>query len=128
MAESKHVLVVDDDLDFVDAVATLLRREGHVVSVGHDGFEAIAKARELKPDAIVLDVMMPGKDGYVACKELKAAEDTRDIPILLLTAVAAHVTSTNYTPHDGLTTPADDWLDKGAEPEEIVERVRDLLS
>lgn len=128
MADKKHVLVVDDDPDFVDSVSTLLKREGYQVSEAADGVEAIAKAKSLKPDAIVLDVMMPNKDGYKACNELKADAETKEIPILLLTAVAAHVPTTKYTHYDGMSTEADDYLDKGAEPEEILARVKDLLA
>lgn len=127
MAEKRKILVVDDDPDFLDSVATLMKRQGYEVITGYDGVEAITKAKELKPDAMVLDVMMPKKDGYKACAELKADPDTADIPILLLTAVADHVTSTKYSHQDGLNTEADDYLDKGSEPAEIVERVAELF-
>ena len=127
MSEKKLILVVDDDPDFADSVATLLRRSGFDTAIAVDGGEGVEKAGELKPDAIVLDVMMPNKDGYQACKELKADPATAGIPVLLLTAVASHVPTTKYTHHDGMNTEADDYLDKGCEPEEIMERVRDLL-
>lgn len=127
MADKKLVLVVDDDPDFVESVVVLLKRSGFDAVSASDGVEGIAKAKEVEPDAIVLDVMMPNMDGYKACKELKADPDTEEIPILLLTAVASHVTSTKYTHRDGMDTEADDYLDKGCEPEEILERVRELL-
>ncbi len=128
MSEKKTILVVDDDPDFVESVAKLLQRNGFETLEAHDGVEGIAKARQHRPDAIVLDVMMPNKDGYVACKELKEDPKTMEIPILLLTAVASHVPTTKYTHYDGMTTDADDYLDKGSEPEEIMERVKDLLA
>ncbi len=127
MADKKLILVVDDDPDFVDSVVALLKRTGYDTASAGDGIEGIAKAKEVKPDAIVLDVMMPNMDGYKACKELKADPETEEIPILLLTAVASHVTSTKYTHRDGMDTEADDYLDKGGEPEEILERVEELL-
>lgn len=127
MADKKKVLLVDDDPDFVDSIETLLKRNGYEVVTGFDGNEAIAKAKSEKPDAMVLDVMMPHKDGYQACAELKADPETEDIPILLLTAVASYVPTTSYTHQDGMNTEADDYLDKGCEPEEILERVKELL-
>jgi len=127
MADKKKVLVVDDDPDFLDSVATLLKRAGYTVVTGYDGEEAVAKAKAEQPDAMVLDVMMPKKDGYQACGELKADPDTEEIPILLLTAVASHVSTTSYSHQDGMNTEADDYLDKGCEPAEIVERVEELL-
>jgi two-component system alkaline phosphatase synthesis response regulator PhoP len=127
MADKKTVLVVDDDPDFVDTMVALLRRSGYDTASAADGNDALRKARDLLPDVIVLDVMMPNKDGFKACKELKADPATSAIPILLLTAVASHVTTTKYSHRDALETEADDYLDKGCEPEEILERVRDLL-
>ena len=127
MSEKKTVLVVDDDPDFVESVSKLLQRNGFETLLATDGVEAIAQAKKYHPDAMVLDVMMPNKDGYVACRELKADPETAGIPILLLTAVASHVPTTKYTHFDGMTTDADDYLDKGSEPEEIMERVKELL-
>ena len=127
MPQKKKVLVVDDDPDFLDSVVALLERSGFEVIGAADGDEAIASTRAERPDAVVLDVMMPRKDGYTACAELKADPATADVPILLLTAVGSHVTSTRFTHHDGLTTTADDYLDKGCEPEDILARVKALL-
>jgi two-component system alkaline phosphatase synthesis response regulator PhoP len=127
MSEKKTILVVDDDSDFADSVVVLLERAGFATAVAYDGVECLKKAAASRPDAIVLDVMMPVKDGYQTCKELKASPETSAIPVLLLTAVASHVPTTKYTHHDGLTTEADDYLDKGCEPEEIIERVKELL-
>ncbi len=127
MAKKLHILVVDDDPDFVDSVSALLKRTGYDVSAAFDGVEGIEQVKKVKPNAIVLDVMMPNKDGYTACNELKADPATQNIPILLLTAVASHVPTTKYTHYDGLNTEADDYLDKGCEPEEIVARVKELL-
>lgn len=123
----KRILLVDDDPDFSDSVSALLKRAGYEVITAMDGVEGIQTAKAQKPDAIVLDVMMPNKDGYEACGELKSDSATAGIPILLLTAVASHVPTTKYTHQDGMNTEADDYLDKGCEPEEIVERVKELL-
>jgi two-component system alkaline phosphatase synthesis response regulator PhoP len=128
MPQKKTILVVDDDPDFLDSVGALLRRSGYAVITAFDGDEAIAEARARGPDAIVLDVMMPRKDGYAACAELKADPATAGIPVLLLTAVAGQVTKTRFTHHDGMTTAADDYLDKACEPVDILARVTALLA
>lgn len=127
MSEAKRILVVDDEPDFAAIVQDNLKKEGFAVEIAYDGVEAIEKVKAHPPDAIILDVMMPEKDGYAVCAELKADEKYRDIPIIMLTAVADHVSSTNYTHHDGLSMEADDYLPKPASAEEILARVKDLL-
>jgi len=70
---------------------------------------------------------MPEKDGYEMCADLKGDEKYCDIPIVLLTAVASHVTSTRYSHADGMSTEADDYIAKPASAEEITRSVKDLL-
>lgn len=127
MSEAKRILVVDDEPDFAAIVQDNLKKEGFAVEVAYDGVEALEKVKANPPDAIILDVMMPEKDGYAVCAELKADEKYRDIPIVMLTAVADHVSSTSYSHHDGLSMEADDYLPKPASAEEISARVKDLL-
>ena len=86
------------------------------------------KVQANPPDAIVLDVMMPEKDGYEMCKELKADSKLCDIPVLLLTAVASHVTSTRYSHADGMSTEADDYIAKPASAEAISQSIRQMLN
>ena len=72
MAEKKRILVVDDEPDFASIVQGNLEKEGFVVEVAYNGVEGIEKVKANPPDAIVLDVMMPEKDGYEMCAELKS--------------------------------------------------------
>ena len=127
MSEKKRILVVDDELDFACIVQQNLEKEGFEVEVAYDGDEGLKKVKANPPDAIVLDVMMPGKDGYQVCSELKADAQYADIPIILLTAVASHVTSTRYSHADGMSTEADDYLAKPASAEQITESIKGLL-
>jgi two-component system alkaline phosphatase synthesis response regulator PhoP len=127
MSEKKRILVVDDEPDFAGIVQQNLEKEGFEVEVAYDGEEGLEKVRANPPDAIVLDVMMPGKDGYQVCSELKANDRYADIPIILLTAVASHVTSTRYSHRDGMSTEADDYLAKPASAEQITESIKGLL-
>ena len=128
MSEKKRILVVDDEPDFCAIVQGNLEKEGFDVEVAYDGVEGIEKVHANPPDAIVLDVMMPEKDGYMVCKELKSDEKYADIPIVLLTAVADKVTSTRYSHYDGMSTEADDYLPKPASAEQITNSIKSLLS
>lgn len=128
MSEAKRILVVDDEPDFAAIVQGNLEREGFEVDIAYNGIEGVEKVRSNRPDAIVLDVMMPEKDGYEMCAELKGDDSTCDIPIVLLTAVASHVTSTRYTHADGMSTEADDYIAKPASADEITNSVKRLLN
>ncbi len=127
MSQQKKILVVDDEPDFTAIVQGFLEKEGFKVEVAYNGEEGLKKVRSDPPDAIVLDVMMPEKDGYAVCKELKGNDLYRDIPVILLTAVASHVTSTRYTHYDGMSTEADDYISKPASAEEITKSLKRLL-
>jgi two-component system alkaline phosphatase synthesis response regulator PhoP len=128
MAENKRILVVDDEPDFCAIVQRQLEKEGFDVELAYNGVEGLEKVQAHPPDAIVLDVMMPEKDGYEMCKELKADDNTCDIPVVLLTAVASHVTSTRYSHADGMSTEADDYIAKPASAEEITRSIKQLLN
>jgi len=127
MNNKKRILVVDDEPDFCAIVQVQLEKEGFEVELAYNGEEGLEKIRANPPDVIVLDVMMPGKDGYEVCKELKADEKYADIPVILLTAVASHVTSTRYSHADGMSTEADDYIAKPASAEEITQSIRRFL-
>ncbi len=127
MDGKKRILVVDDEPDFASIVQGNLEKEGFEVEVAYDGVEALGKVKANPPDVVVLDVMMPEKDGYEMCKELKADERFADIPVIMLTAVGDHVTSTRYSHADGRSMEAEDYLAKPASAEEITASVKRLL-
>ena len=127
MGEKKRILVVDDEPDFASIVQANLEKEGFEVEVAYDGVEGLEKVKANPPDAVVLDVMMPEKDGYQMCSELKADDKYANIPVLMLTAVADRVTSTRYSHYDGMSMEADDYLPKPASAEEITESIKSLL-
>jgi two-component system alkaline phosphatase synthesis response regulator PhoP len=128
MVAQKRILVVDDEADFAALVQGNLGKEGFQVELAYNGVEGLAKVRANPPDAIVLDVMMPEKDGYAVCKELKCSDATCNIPVVLLTAVASHVTSTRYSHADGMTTEADDYIAKPASAADITRSLKRLLA
>lgn len=125
----KTVLVVDDEPDVITIVGGRLKKAGFAVEAAYNGVEAIEKVKAKKPDCIVLDVMMPEKDGYEVCAELKKNPAFSDIPIVMLTAVADHVSSTRYSHFDGISMEADDYIPKGPDStEQIVQSVKELLA
>ncbi|MDJ0830646.1 MAG: response regulator [Desulfobacterales bacterium] len=128
MTTSKRILVVDDEPDFASLVQGNLEKEGFQVEVAYNGVEGLEKVQANPPDAIVLDVMMPEKDGYKLCAELKGDDKYCEIPIVLLTAVASHVTSTRYSHADGMSTEADDYIAKPASAEDITQSIKRLLN
>ena len=128
MMDKKRILVVDDEPDFCSIVQGNLEKEGFEVEVAYDGLQSLEKVKANPPDAIVLDVMMPEMDGYTVCKELKGDEKFADIPIVMLTAVASHVSSTRYSHYDGLSMEADDYLPKPASAKKITASLKGLLN
>jgi DNA-binding response OmpR family regulator len=115
----QRLLVVDDDATIAGAVATRLRAEGFAVEIAHDGPSAVAACAALQPHAVVLDVMLPGFDGYEVCRRIQAE---RPVPVLMLTARGDE--------NDllvGLGVGADDYLTKPFSLRELVARLRALL-
>jgi two-component system, OmpR family, alkaline phosphatase synthesis response regulator PhoP len=125
---SKKILIVDDDPDLVEAVTMILESKNYDLAAAYGGIEGLQKAKAENPDLIVLDVMMPDKDGYAVCRELKADPKFSKIPILLLTAVVSKIATTRYTQQGGLETEADDYIDKPVEPDVLVKRIESLLA
>jgi len=119
----RYVLIVDDDPDLVETVAMMLESKGYEVGKAYDGVEGEESIKKRRPDLVVLDVMMPRKHGYKLCAELKRNKATRDIPIILLTAVGDAVPSTTYTHADGKATEADEYIPKPVDAKTLVQAV-----
>lgn len=122
-----YILVVDDDPDLVETVTMMLESKGCEVGQAYDGLEGEESIKERRPDLIILDIMMPRKDGYVLCAELKADPLTRNIPVALLTAVGEAVPSTRYSHADGMATEADEYIPKPIDTEGLWTVVSNLL-
>jgi len=124
----KYVLVVDDDPDFVETVGMMLESKGYEVGKAYDGIEGEQSIMARKPDLLVLDVMMPRKNGYTLCAELKKSRDTRDIPIVMLTAVGEAVPTTSYSHADGMAMEADDYIPKPVDTQALINAIERLFS
>ena len=116
------VLVVDDDPVIQKLLQVNFELEGYKVLTASDGVEGLERARAELPDAIILDIMMPRMNGLEVARALKASDDTRDIPVLLLSAKAQASDVTQ-----GMEIGADDYVTKPFDPAELLERVGDLL-
>jgi two-component system phosphate regulon response regulator PhoB len=120
---SIHVLVVDDEPDIRQLVALALRGAGYAVTTAGSGVAAIAAVERRLPDAMVLDVMMPGMSGFDVCRALRSSMRTEALPIVMLTA-RNHVMSET----EGLLAGADLYLVKPFSPRRLVAEVENLLS
>ena len=130
------ILVVDDNRSVVRIIEVLLQREGFETLTAFDGLEGLQKAREEKPDLIILDIVMPRMDGYEVCRLLQDDADTASIPILMLTvmgqlddptlddqAIKTHVRERMK----GFEAGAVDFLSKPIKAKELLDRVRTSL-
>ncbi|MGC8594864.1 MAG: response regulator [Candidatus Kryptoniota bacterium] len=118
----KTILVVDDESDIVELIKYNLEREGFRVETSADGNDAIKKASTMLPDLILLDIMLPGKDGYEVMKILNQNPSTSKIPVIFLTAKSGE-----FDEVLGLELGADDYIIKPISPRKLVSRVRAVL-
>jgi DNA-binding response OmpR family regulator len=123
----KYILIVDDDPDLVETVSMMLESKGYEVGKAYDGIEGEEAIKKRRPDVLILDVMMPRKNGYELCKELKSNKWTQDIPVVLLTAVGEAVPTTSYSHAEGMAVEAEDFIPKPVDAATLVEAVERLL-
>jgi DNA-binding response OmpR family regulator len=120
---TKKILIIEDDPAISRLVDYTLRHEGYEIITASNGLEGINKAHKEAPDLVILDVMLPGMDGYEVCHRLKTEPDTASLLILMFSAKAQEIDK-----NTGLKVGADDYLPKPAAPAEIVNRVAKLLA
>jgi putative two-component system response regulator len=118
----ERVLIVDDESAARVALATLLRREGFEVRDVSDGAAALAECAPFRPDLILLDIVMPGVDGFEVCRRIKATPETRLTPVVLITGLSA-----TEDRIQGINAGADDFLSKPIDFNELLARTRSLL-
>ena len=115
----QRILIVEDELDVADMIGFSLQRAGYGVIKAYDGVEGTETAKRERPDLIVLDIMLPRRDGYAVMSELRRNVCTDAIPIIMLTARS----QTNDRIH-GLEAGADDYITKPFSPKELVLRIQ----
>jgi two-component system, OmpR family, phosphate regulon response regulator PhoB len=116
-----RILLIEDERALTEVLTYTLRREGYDVSVAHDGQEGLRKAQTLLPDLVILDLMLPVLDGLDVCRELRAGERTRTLPILMLTARAEETDQVV-----GFSLGADDYVTKPFSVKVLVQRLKAL--
>ncbi|NQV38420.1 MAG: response regulator [Candidatus Marinimicrobia bacterium] len=118
----KRILIVDDEEFFIQPIKILLERNGYEIHIASDGMSGLQKARVVNPDLIMLDLMLPGIDGYQICRLLKFDEKFKKIPVIIVSA--------KDTDHDrelGFKSGADSYITKPLNPSELLAEFDKLL-
>jgi len=118
----ERILIVDDESSARAALEMLLRREGFEVRDASDGASALAECASFRPDLILLDILMPGLDGFEVCRRIKATPETRLTPVVLITGLSA-----TEDRIQGINAGADDFLSKPIDYNELLARTKSLL-
>jgi CheY-like chemotaxis protein len=146
---AKKVMVIDDDENSVKFLTAVLEENGYETAVAYDGREGVEKLKQDKADLLILDVMMPKRTGFVVFKQLKRDDDLKDIPVLMLTGVAASLADMDSEADDTSARPFDSlrealrktikemreegdvkpemFVDKPVDPDALIEKVKKLI-
>jgi two-component system, OmpR family, phosphate regulon response regulator PhoB len=116
-----RILIIEDEREITDPLSYNLQREGYEPVVAHDGVEGLRKAQTLLPDLVILDLMLPGMPGLDVCRELRAGERTREIPIIILSAKAEETDQVV-----GFSLGADDYVTKPFSVKVLLQRIKAL--
>lgn len=120
---TKSILVVDDEPNIVLSLEFLMKQAGFEVRIAHDGEAALSAIAEKKPDLVLLDVMIPKRDGYDICQTIRANPAWKDVRIIMLTAKGREVEQ-----QKGLALGADAYITKPFSTRELTQRVKDMLT
>jgi CheY-like chemotaxis protein len=123
LPDTKTILICDDDAVILRLLQVNLELEGFSVLLGHNGEEAVRIAQAEQPDLIILDIMMPRMDGYEACERLKSLDETRDIPVVFLSAKAQQSDIER-----GKAFGVADYLTKPFDPNDLIDVLDRLLT
>ena len=118
----KTILVVDDEQDIVDLISYNLSKEGYEVATASNGADAVMLAQRLRPDLVILDIMMPGLDGFEVCRTLRQDPSLQTTAIVFLTAKAGEIDQIL-----GLELGADDYIQKPISPRVLLARVKTIF-
>ncbi len=123
ITKTKRILITEDDPSYLRFMSYLLEKEGYEVLTASNGLEGLFKAQEEKPDLLILDVMLPGLDGFEVCNSLRAELETARLPILMLSAKGQDADKSI-----GLTIGADEYLTKPVERSILLSTIKSLLA
>lgn len=126
---AKNILVIDDDNDFVESIVNLLEAKGYAVVSASNGADGVAKAKEAKPDLILLDVMMTTKDeGFNVARQLHEIEDIKGTPVIMVTGVRKEMSLPFGFEPDETWLPVKQILEKPVKPETLLTAVSEALA
>jgi two-component system, OmpR family, alkaline phosphatase synthesis response regulator PhoP len=120
--KAHHILVVDDEVNIAHSLNFLMEKVGYSVRIAADGEQAIEAIKEARPDLILLDINMPGLNGYQVCEMVRADPEWKDILIVMLTAKGRDIER-----EKGLAVGADDYITKPFSTQEVIDKVRGML-
>jgi two-component system alkaline phosphatase synthesis response regulator PhoP len=115
-----RILLIDDDADFVESTKIVLESKPYEVIVAVNGDEGLRKAREAKPDLILLDIIMPVEDGFMAAEQLKKDPGLAKIPVLMLTSYSTKGAGTGIPRSRGVEVEYEDYINKPVSPDELL--------
>ena len=127
MGKRAKILLVDDDIDFVEATRIVLEKEPYEVIIAYEGEEGLQKARAENPDLILLDIIMPVKDGFTAAEQFKKDPELSKIPVIMLTSFSLRGAGTSIPRGRGFGLEAEDYIEKPVAPAELLARVKQYL-
>jgi len=127
MERRAKILLIDDDPDFVEATKVVLESRPYEVITAFGGEEGLKKAREEKPDLVLLDVIMPDINGFQVCQQLKKDLQLSQIPVIMITSFSEKYRETSIGMSQGLSLEAEDFVDKPVAPAELLIRVEKWL-
>ncbi len=128
MQKLANILIVDDDPDVREAVKIILETQPYELIFASNGEECLEQVKKNTPDLIILDLLMPKKDGFEVIKELRGHPSYPRIPILVLTAVKKEAAGRRYELETALRMDVDDYIEKPIQPDDLIDRVKRILA
>ncbi len=127
MEKKAKILLIDDDPDFIEATKTILESKPYEVIVAFAADEGLKKARTESPDLVLLDIIMPGTDGFSAAEQFKKDPELSKIPVVMLTSYAERRAGTGIPVSKGFQLEAEDYIEKPVSPEELFDIIEKNL-
>ena len=128
MQKLANILIVDDDPDVREAVKIVLETQLYQLTFASNGEECLEQVKKSRPDFIILDLLMPKKDGFEVIKELRGYQSYPRIPILVLTVVKKEAAGRRYELETALRMDVDDYIEKPIQPDDLIDRVKRILA
>ena len=127
MENRLKILLIDDDVDFVEATRAVLESKNYNVIVAYEGQAGLVKAREEKPDLILLDIIMPVKNGFTTAEQFKKDPALGKIPVIMLTSFSTKGQGSGIPVSHGYSLEAEDYVEKPVSPGELLTKVQQFM-